>query len=125
STDLQAFFRRGGKLLIYHGWSDAQVSPFNSIAFYDEVIAQHGPAVAGSAIQLYMVPGMNHCQGGPGTDLFDRRAAIDEWLKTGTAPRRIAASRVTAGKVDRTRPLCPYPQVARWDGKGSIDRAES
>jgi feruloyl esterase len=125
STELGAFFARGGKLLLYHGWSDAQVSPFNTIEFFDQVVSRHGESVAGSSIQLYMVPGMNHCQGGPGTDFFDKRAAIDEWVKTGTAPARIIAARSTSGKIDRTRPLCPYGQVAQWNGTGGIDDAAS
>ncbi len=125
STDLKAFFGRGGKLLLYHGWADAQVSPGNTIAFFENVLSREGARAAGSSIQLYMVPGMNHCQGGPGTDLFDKRAAIEEWVKTGAAPARILASHATEGKIDRTRPLCPYGQVARWNGTGSTDDASS
>ena len=125
STDLKEFFGRGGKLLLYHGWSDPQVSPFNTIDFFNKLVSRHGSSVVGSSIQLYMVPGMNHCQGGPGTDLFDKRAAIDEWVNTGTAPARIVASHATAGRIDRTRPLCPYGQVAQWNGTGSIDDAAS
>jgi feruloyl esterase len=70
-----------------------------------------------------MVPGMNHCRGGPGPNVFDKVVAVEEWLKTGTAPKQIIASHVTAGKTDRTRPLCPYGQVARWKGTGSSDEA--
>jgi feruloyl esterase len=68
-----------------------------------------------------MVPGMNHCAGGPGTDTFDKVAAIEQWVATGAAPARIEASRVTQGQVDRTRPICPLGQVARWNGTGDTN----
>ncbi len=125
STDLKAFFARGGKLLMYHGWSDPQVTPFNSIAFFDKVVAAHGPDAVGTSVQLYMVPGMNHCQGGPGTGTFDEVAAAEQWLQTGRSPAQIPASRATAGVIDRTRPLCPYGQVAQWNGRGSSDDASN
>jgi feruloyl esterase len=125
STDLKAFFDRGGKLLIYHGWSDAQVTPLNSIEYFRKVVQRFGPAAVGRSIQLYMVPGMNHCQGGTGPDQFDKVAPLEQWIANGTAPERITASQVTAGVVDRTRPLCPYGQVAAWDGRNSTNDASS
>ena len=70
-----------------------------------------------------MVPGMGHCSGGDGPDTFDMMSALDSWVDKGTLPQRIEASKITAGKVTRTRPLCPYPQVARYKGTGSIDEA--
>ena len=70
-----------------------------------------------------MVPGMNHCQGGPGTDNFDRMGAMEEWVKTGAAPKRIEAWHVTNGATDRTRPLCPFGQVAKWNGTGSTNES--
>ena len=66
---------------------------------------------------------MNHCQGGPGTDSFDKVRAIEDWIKTGSAPSRIEAAHLTNGTIDRTRPLCPWGQVAKWSGTGSTDDA--
>jgi feruloyl esterase len=72
-----------------------------------------------------MVPGMGHCSGGEGPDVFDKIGVLEQWVEKGEAPSRIVAEHRTAGKVDRTRPLCPYPQVARYKGAGSIDDAAS
>jgi feruloyl esterase len=121
--DLRAFFARGGKLLLYHGWSDPQVTPFNTINFFHKVVATQGGAGVGTSIQLYMVPGMNHCRGGPGPDTFDKMSAIEDWIENGSSPSRIEASHLTNGTVDRTRPLCPFGQVARWSGSGSTNEA--
>ena len=121
--NLQPYFARGGKLLIYHGWQDPQVPAQNAVRFFNDVAKTLGPSVVGKSIQLYMVPGMNHCRGGPGPNVFDKVAAMEEWIKTGSAPKQIIASHVTNGKTDRTRPLCPYGQVARWNGTGSTDEA--
>ncbi len=125
SPNLKPFFDRGGKLLTYHGWSDRQVPAMSSVGYFQRVLDTVGKGAAGKSIQLYMVPGMDHCQGGPGTDTFDKMAAIEEWLAKGTAPRSITASHLTNGAIDRTRPLCPYPQVARYKGTGSTDSAEN
>jgi feruloyl esterase len=123
SPNLRAFFDRGGKLLLYHGWSDPQVTPFNTVNYFNKVVSHHGAAVVGKSVQLYMVPGMNHCQGGPGTDAFDKVAAMEQWVQSGTAPAQIRAAHLTNGTVDRTRPLCPLGQVAKWNGTGSTNDA--
>jgi feruloyl esterase len=121
SQDLSAFTKRGGKLLTYHGWSDQQIPPLASVNFYTNVT----PKSAQASVRLFMVPGMGHCAGGEGPNTFDMVSALDQWVEHGTPPARIVASHFTAGKVDRTRPLCAYPQVARYKGTGDINDAEN
>jgi feruloyl esterase len=121
---LALFAKHGGKLLIYHGWADQQVAPGSSIEFYKSAAEVSGdPARSSDWIRLFMAPGMAHCWGGEGPDTFDKIGALDQWVEQDKAPSRIIASHYTAGHVDRTRPLCPYPQVARYKGTGSIDDA--
>jgi feruloyl esterase len=121
--NLQAFFDAGGKLLMYHGWADPQIPPLATIAYFNAVLKATGAARRGSAIELYMEPGVNHCWGGEGPDTFDAVGALDQWMQSGRAPARITALHTSDAGVDRTRPLCPYPQVAQYLGSGSVDQA--
>lgn len=123
SPNLRDFFRRRGKLLHYHGWSDPGISPMSSVDYYSSVLNSVGDANVRNSYRLFMVPGMGHCFGGEGPTTFDPISAIEQWVEHGNPPDRIIASRWTAGKVDRTRPLCPYPQVASYKGTGSTDEA--
>jgi feruloyl esterase len=124
NPDLKAFFGRGGKLLQYHGWNDQAVAPQNSINYYKSVVGQSGGASkVQSSYRLFMVPGMTHCAGGEGTSTFDPLAALERWVEKGEPPAQIPASRIADGVVNRTRPLCPHPQVAAYKGTGSIDDA--
>jgi feruloyl esterase len=123
--NLKDFFAHGGKLIVYHGWTDPVISPLNSIDYYNSVTAKMGGATRiDGAFRLFTAPGMNHCGGGDGPARFDTVAALEQWVEQGKAPDRIAACHVSAGsQVDRTRPLCPYPRVARYTGTGSRDDA--
>ena len=104
---------------------------WGTIAYYDEVVALLGAgndeetalAATQEFFRLFMVPGMGHCRGGPGPDRFDALTALEQWVEDEVAPERIIASKLENGEVTRTRPLCPYPQVARWNGVGSTDDA--
>lgn len=126
NPDLTAFFARGGRILQYHGWSDQQMSAETSPRYYDSVVRKMGDAsLVERSYRLFMVPGMRHCGGGEGADTFDKIETLEQWLKSGKAPESIVASRVEAGKVVRTHPLCPYPQTAVYKGAGSTDDASS
>ena len=137
---LDRFRARGGKLILYHGWSDAAIAPRNAIDYYESVVARAGASDARGFVRLFMVPGMQHCSGGSGPNTFgqfggaagdadhDVGAAIERWVEQGIAPERIIATKRKndydpKSEVLRTRPLCTYPLVAHYKGAGSTDDA--
>ncbi|HEY6350146.1 MAG TPA: tannase/feruloyl esterase family alpha/beta hydrolase [Candidatus Angelobacter sp.] len=143
NADLKNFKSRGGKLIIYHGWNDAAISPLNTIDYYNSVEKNLGPRDVNAFMRLYMAPGMQHCGGGPGPDSFGAYessagstdpehsmfSALEQWMEKGMAPDRIIATKLNdptdpAKGIRMTRPLCPYPQVAKYKGPGdSNDQA--
>ncbi len=122
NPDLSKFHRRGGKLLMTHGWADTILQPMASVNYYERAMARNG-ADTKEFLRLFMIPGMAHCAGGNGPDSHDPVSAVVDWVEKGKAPDSIVASRIVNSKVVRSRPLCPYPQVARYSGQGSIDEA--
>jgi feruloyl esterase len=96
----------------------------NTIKYYNSVVDKlGGPARASNSVRLFLAPGMGHCGGGEGPNVFDKVGALEQWVEQGKAPTTLNAAHMTGGNVDRTRPLCAYPQVARYKGAGSIDEA--
>jgi feruloyl esterase len=126
NPDLSAFRARGAKLLIYHGWndggSDGAISPLNTINYYSSVLATMGSQQQ-DWLRLYMVPGMEHCGGGPGPNQVNWMAALERWRESGVVPDRLIASRVKDNHVNMTRPICSYPAVAKYSGVGSTNDA--
>jgi feruloyl esterase len=124
NADLSRFRRKGGKLIMTYGWADSILQPLMGVRYYEKVAARNGSRTS-EFLRLYMVPGMTHCAGGVGTDRFDAMTALIDWVEKGKAPESLRASRVVENREVRSRPLCPYPQVARHTGQGSIDEAAS
>jgi feruloyl esterase len=120
--DLSRFRDRGGKILMYMGWADPALNPLMGVGYYEDVLRQMGPSTR-EFFKLYMMPGVFHCNGGVGPACFDPLARVISWVEKGKAPEAIVAQQVEGGKVSRTRPLCPYPQAARYQGQGSPDDA--
>jgi len=139
NPDLSAFGKRGGKLILYHGWNDPAIPALNTVNYYQTVIAKMGQAKADSFSRLYMVPGMQHCGGGPGPDDFGEaldatstdpqhniRIALEDWVEKGTAPSSFVVSKAaSANSPAVSRPLCPYPQSAKYKGAGDSNSAEN
>jgi tannase/feruloyl esterase len=140
--DLSAFRARGGKLIVYHGWNDPAISAVSAVEYHDSVVARMGRAETDAFVRLYMVPGMQHCNDGPGPNSFGQGgldpaddpgrnviAAVEQWVEKGTAPTAIVATKYSEGegprRVEATRPLCPQPQVAKYNGKGDPKDAAS
>jgi hypothetical protein len=126
NPDLSAFRNARGKAIIWHGWSDQLIFPQGTIDYYNRVIdTLHSTEQVQRFARLFMAPGVFHCGGGIGPQVFDMFGALVRWVETGEAPDQIVASRVENGVVVRTRPLCAYPYVARYDRKGDPNSADS
>ena len=130
--DLRAFTARGGKLILWHGWSDARVPAERTVRYYGDVQRKIGGSLAKKSVRLFMAPGMAHCFAGPGPNKFDMVPELDRWVERGKAPEQVIATKfdndlfALAGlptKPLRTRPLCPWPKTAHYKGKGSTDDA--
>jgi feruloyl esterase len=125
NPNVAAFVRRGGKLILSGGWNNALVPAGAVLDYFQRVQSTIGKDHTDRAVRLYMVPGMIECNGGAGTDTFDLLKVMRDWVEQRRAPREVVASRVEHGKVVRRRPLCPYPQVATYRGRGSTDDASN
>ena len=139
--DLNAFVKRGGKLIVYHGWNDAALPPFATIQYLNDVQKTLGEKTADASVRLFMAPGMQHCTGGPGPSSFgqfgvasasdpehDIQLALEQWVEKGVAPSKIIAAKYAnvfnaPGQLQMTRPLCPYPQIAKYKGTGDTNDA--
>jgi feruloyl esterase len=116
--------KHGGKLVMYSGWADPLVPSQDLVNFFEQIEQKvGGPEKTQQFARLFMVPGMGHCAGGVGPNRFDVLAALEPSVEKGTPPETMIASRVVNNVTERTRPLCPYPQAARWKGTGSTDDA--
>jgi len=144
STDLSAFNRRGNKLLMYHGWADPLIPPQSSVNYFNALANINGPnndnvrpvafrpgdnkklVETQTYARLFMVPGMFHCSGGPGPNVFDALTPLVQWVEQGVAPETIVAAKFVGNNtpvVQMTRPLCLYPKVARYKGSGDTNAA--
>ena len=130
--NLKAFKARGGKLILYHGWSDPAISALGTIDYYNSL------ADSGSFVRLFLAPGMQHCSGGPGPNIFGQFgpsvlqdpqhsifSAMEQWVEKGEAPEKVIAIKSVNGAVKMSRPLCSYPQTAKYKGSGDMNQAEN
>ena len=122
SNGMDKFFNGGGKLLLSHGWSDGLIPAGNTVAFYKSMTANMNPKKAADSVRLFMLPGVGHCGGGEAPGVTDMLSVIDQWVETGRAPDRIIASNPPNQK-QMSRPICPYPEIAKYTGSGSTDEA--
>jgi hypothetical protein len=151
NPDIKPFLAHGGKLILYHGWNDPAIASLNTVNYFHDVSAAVGSQSVEQSVRLYMVPGMQHCDPGPGATSFGQAAdgtqrdaehdvftSLVDWVESGKAPGTIIATKYRAAEeaksdaaqanektVEMTRPLCAYPQVAKYRGSGDPDRAES
>ena len=121
---MSAFRARGGKLIMTYGWADQVLQPLMGVHYYESALKKNGPETP-EFLRLFMVPGMQHCAGGVGPDQYDAVSAVVDWVEQGAAPDSLIARKLSRGTVVRSRPLCPYPQVARYRGTGNTDDAAS
>jgi hypothetical protein len=137
-ANLVAFKAGGGKMILYHGWNDPAISALNTINYYNDVTNRMRGQEPEAFVRLYMVPGVQHCGGGPGPDSFglgggakdaqhNVAMALEQWVEKGIAPNAIVATKYEGGDPSKglkmTRPLCPYPQIAKYRGKGDTNDA--
>jgi feruloyl esterase len=118
--DLRRFRAHGGKLLLYAGWADTTITPENTVKYYSSVVDKMGKKDTTDFVRLFMVPGMAHCRGGAGPDSFDTIGTLEKWREKGATPAQIAATNRTSGL---SRPLCAYPQYAKYSGTREIKNA--
>jgi feruloyl esterase len=125
-SKFSAYFAKGGKLLIYHGFDDLIISPYSSIWFYEDLAQENGgyPKLQQNA-RLFMVPGMQHCVLGAGPNSFDTLSALEQWVEKGIAPDAIPATHSANSVVDRTMPLCKFPEQAHYKGSGDPKSASN
>jgi feruloyl esterase len=139
NPNLAPFKAHGGKLILYHGWNDPAISALNTVNYYTEMLSKIGGKETEAFARLYMVPGMQHCAGGPGPDSFGQfgsggndaqhnaELALEQWVEKGIAPNAIVATKSDpsdpAKPAKMTRPLCPFPQIAKYKGSGDTNDA--
>ncbi|TQS70738.1 tannase/feruloyl esterase family alpha/beta hydrolase [Rhodobacteraceae bacterium] len=122
---LSEFERQGGRMISYFGWSDPALNPMMGVNYYEDVRETMGAERTSAFYRLFMAPGMFHCRAGYGPDSFDAMVPLIKWVETGEAPEQIVARQIKDGETLRSRPLCPYPQVARYSGEGDETDASS